>query len=84
MKIRVRYFAFLREAAGKEHETVELSSEGASVDDVLGVLGSRGGELGELLRRRPTLFAVNGEYAARDSSVREGDEVALFPPVSGG
>lgn len=84
MKVTVRYFALLREAAGKERETLELPAAGASIGDVLDALSSRGGELGGLLQRRPALCAVNGHYAARDGAVREGDEVALFPPVSGG
>ena len=84
MKITVRYFALLREAAGRENETVEFAAGRASVGDVLEALRRRGGALGDLLGRRPTLCAVNGQYAARDGAVMEGDEVALFPPVSGG
>jgi molybdopterin converting factor subunit 1 len=83
MKVTVRYFALLREAAGVETEEVELAGE-PSLKDLLDLLGGRDGSLGNLLRDRPLLCAVNQEYAAREKSLRDGDEVALFPPVSGG
>ena len=83
MKVTVRYFALLREAAGVETEAVELAGE-SSLKDLLDLLGGRDGSLGSLLRERPLLCAVNREYAAREKSLGDGDEVALFPPVSGG
>jgi molybdopterin synthase sulfur carrier subunit len=72
--IRVRVFAGLRERAGwseKELETV------ATVADVWPELG-----LGD--EPPGLLYAVNHEYAAPDTALADGDEVALIPPVSGG
>lgn len=83
MKVTVRYFAHLREAAGVETEEVELAGE-PSLKDLLDLLGGRDGSLGSLLGNRPLLCAVNQEYAVGEKSLKEGDEVALFPPVSGG
>ena len=84
MKVTVKYFALLREAAGKDVETVELADDASALGDLLDLLGKRGDGLGELLRRRPVLCAVNMDYAGRERALREDDEVALFPPVSGG
>ena len=84
MKIEVKYFALLREAAGKEGETVELDGAAPSLGDLLELLAERGGGLGEGLRGRPVLCAVNMNYSGREALLEEGDEVAIFPPVSGG
>jgi molybdopterin synthase catalytic subunit len=73
MSIRVRLFAGLRERAGWSQREVEA----ATVADVWPAL-----ELGD----EPTglLYAVNKEYAPREHTLADGDEVALIPPVSGG
>jgi molybdopterin synthase sulfur carrier subunit len=77
MTIRVRYFASLREKMGRVDDT--LVDEGiATVSDVWRVV-STGQPLPEQL-----LCAVNLEYAEASSPVHDGDEVAFFPPVTGG
>ena len=76
MTVRVRLFAALRERAGAGVLEVELP-DGAVVGDVYPRL-SLGDEPPGLL------FAVNRSYAARDTRLGPGDEVALIPPVSGG
>jgi molybdopterin synthase catalytic subunit len=73
MAVTVRLFAGLRERAGWSERTVEA----ASVADVWPALG-----LGD--EPEGLLYAVNRSYAARDTALAEGDEVALIPPVSGG
>ena len=79
VRVNVLYFGVLRESFGGESDTVVLS-EGATVADlVTRVKGSRvGGVWGTLA------VAVNREYAGLGTALREGDEVALLPPVSGG
>lgn len=84
MKIRVKYFAILREAAGREEEAVDWQGDDGTLGGFLGHLGERRPEIGAVLRERPVLAAVNEEYAEKERSLKEGDEVALFPPVSGG
>jgi molybdopterin synthase catalytic subunit len=82
MLVQVRLFAILRERAGRDRLEVELG-DGATVRDALDALGENHG-LEELLERMPVAAAVNREYASEDSALREGDELALIPPVSGG
>lgn len=75
--ITVKYFASLREALGREHDTV--TSDGiASVRDVWEKVA------GDAPPPRSLLIAVNREYADWQRAVRDGDEVAFFPPVTGG
>lgn len=88
MQIRVLFFASLRDAVGTGAETVELEAACATVREVREVreaLVARGepwaGAFGNLRRIRA---AVNQELASDDAAVRAGDEVAFFPPVTGG
>jgi molybdopterin synthase catalytic subunit len=80
MRLTVRLFAGLRERAGADTLDVEVP-DAATVADLLGALeGTPVGGLPD----RSFIVAVNREYADRQAAVREGDEVALIPPVSGG
>jgi MoaE-MoaD fusion protein len=80
MKVSVRLFAGLRERAGGQHVEVDLP-DGAVVEDLLAAMGST--PVGPLAPGQ-CVVAINREYAPRDEPIREGDEVALIPPVSGG
>jgi molybdopterin converting factor subunit 1 len=84
MKLTVRYFALLRERMGRESE--ELCCEGPDIDvaRLRELLASRAPALAPLLTGRLLLVAVNRRYASPDTALKDGDEVALFPPVSGG
>ena len=73
MTVHVRLFAGLRERAGWSSREIEA----ATVADVWPALG-----LGS--EPQGLLYAVNREYAERERELRDGDEVALIPPVSGG
>lgn len=56
--------------------------EHATVADVIRGTGERFSELAKYAEM--TSAAVNGEYAQRDRQVKDGDEIALLPPISGG
>lgn len=85
MKVKVLYFAALRERLGTAGEEVELPAGVTTVAALRSHLRSRGGawELaladGKLLR-----MAVNQDMAQPAAPIRAGDEVAFFPPVTGG
>jgi molybdopterin converting factor subunit 1 len=79
--IKVLLFARLREIVG--HESVELSHGGVhTVRDVWSAL-QKSYPLPDDFQKS-LLFAVNQEFASPETRVKEGDEVAIFPPVSGG
>ncbi len=84
--ITVLYFARFRERLGCERETMTLPDASATtVQAVLDTLIARGGLWQELLDSdRGVLVAVNQEMASRETAVRQGDELAIFPPVTGG
>lgn len=84
MKITVRYFAQLRERAGRGSEVVELRDGETSVLALREQLAERTPSLRGALCGAHLLVAVNREYATPETALRDGDEVALLPPVSGG
>jgi len=76
MKVRVRLFAGLRDRAGTDEVELDLP-DGACVGDAVERLADVAGDV-------RVVMAVNREYAAADSPLSPGDELALIPPVSGG
>jgi molybdopterin synthase sulfur carrier subunit len=83
--MKLLYFAWLRSKIGTAEERVEPPSEVATVGDLLVWLKARGPNFAEALKDLSIVrVAVNQEYVAPGHPVRAGDEVALFPPVTGG
>jgi sulfur-carrier protein len=83
MKIRVLFFARLREQLGSSGEEVDIA-DGASVATLRAQLASRSAAWREALEARNLRIAVNQDMAAVDQVLKAGDEVAFFPPVTGG
>ena len=83
--MKVLYFAWLRTKIGIGEETIELPGNVSTVGDFVGWLCTRGPNYEEALRDRSVVrVAVNQEYVSFDHVLSAGDEVALFPPVTGG
>ena len=83
--IEIRYFAYLRERLGTERELLDPGPEVATLGDLLAHLRGRGGPWAEALGEgEQVMMAVNQAMARPDTPVGDGDEVALFPPVTGG
>lgn len=83
--ITLLYFARLREAFGISSEQAAPPVETANVGALLEWLRSRGGAWqDELAVGKPVRVAVNQTMATVDTPVADGDEIALFPPVTGG
>ncbi|GAA4354869.1 molybdopterin converting factor subunit 1 [Variovorax defluvii] len=83
MKITVRYFASVREALGIGSETVETRAAdlGALRDELI----ARGEpHAGALARGKAVRMALDQVMSAESAPLREGQEVAFFPPVTGG
>ena len=85
MKVRVLYFAALREQLGTPGEELEVPAGVATVAALRSHLRGRGGAWqlaladGKLIR-----MAVNQDMAQPSAAIKAGDEVAFFPPVTGG
>ncbi len=81
IRVTVKLFASIREAVGCDELTWELTPS-ATLGDLVRALDEAYPQAG--LARRALLMAVNQRYASADERLHDGDEVALFPPVSGG
>jgi sulfur-carrier protein len=83
--VTILYFARLREALGTGSEQLTLPESGANVASLRETLIGRGGAWArELAPSRNVRIAVNQDMASADTPVNDGDEVAFFPPVTGG
>ncbi len=76
MKIAVKYFASMRDIMGKTDESVELNDD-ANITDLWAKVSTS-------TMPENTLIAVNMEYTSQAHKLVDGDEVAFFPPVTGG
>ena len=83
--LHILYFAWLRERAGTAAEDVPLPDGVADVGGLMAWLSANRAELGAAFDGAATVrCAVNQVFAASDTAVKAGDEVAFFPPVTGG
>lgn len=81
----ILYFAWVRQKIGQSEETLTLPSEVKTVGELAAFLRARGGGYGEAFGDTARLrAAVNREHTDWDAAVGPDDEVAFFPPVTGG
>ena len=83
MRVQVLYFAGLREALGLAGETVEAPAGVATVGQLRDWLAASGGRAA-LTTARNLRCALNQEMTNTETALADGDEVAFFPPVTGG
>jgi molybdopterin synthase sulfur carrier subunit len=85
VKVKVLFFAALREQVGASSEDVDLPGEKSTIAALRAHLAARGGTWQSALSEKKLLrFAINQDMAAPDALLKAGDEVAFFPPVTGG
>ena len=85
MKLRVLYFASIREKVGRDAEDIDVPGGVSTVAALRAHLHARGGAWAEALAETKLLrMAVNQDMATGAESIKAGDEVAFFPPVTGG
>ena len=83
--MKLRYFAWLRSKTGVAAEELALPDGVGDVEGLVGWLVARGPGYAEAFKARGAVrVAVNLDYVGFDHPVRDEDEVAFFPPVTGG
>jgi molybdopterin synthase sulfur carrier subunit len=80
MKVKIRYFGQFRDFTGKQEEVIE-TKEGITVKTIKEQIRDMYPKIGA---KNEVLVAVNGSFGSLDQVILETDEVAFFPPVSGG
>lgn len=84
MTIKLLYFAHLREALGLASEDLALPPEVADIGALRAHLAARGDAWQILTAAQNLRAAVNQRMVGADAAIADGDEVAFFPPVTGG
>lgn len=85
MALSVLYFARLRETIGMGQEVIAWESNLANVEALLNLLRARGAQWqAALSTQQGVRVAVNQDLAQDHTALKDGDEVAFFPPVTGG
>jgi len=83
--MKLLYFAWLKTKIGKAEETLDLPAGVATAGALVDWLKTRGPGFAEALKDRRTLrIAVNRRPVGWDFALKPGDEIAIFPPVTGG
>lgn len=80
----IHYFASVREELGSAGETIDTSEQISTVADLIAVLSARGGAWTLLADRNRVLVAVDQAVADRDQVLAGNEEIAFFPPMTGG
>ena len=85
MKVKVLYFASVKEKLGKAAEDLDVPASVSTLGGLRAHLGARGGAYGEVFGDRKLVrAAVNQDMASATAPIKAGDEIAFFPPVTGG
>jgi molybdopterin synthase sulfur carrier subunit len=84
MSIKILYFASLREALGRGNESLDLPADINTVATLKHHLAARGETWVALMTTKNLRAAINQQMANADAQLADGDEVAFFPPVTGG
>ena len=84
MRIHILYFAALRETLATDSETVQLPAEVSTLNALRNHLAARGGDWVALTTMKNLRAAINQSMVSPTAVLTDGDEVAFFPPVTGG
>ncbi len=83
MKITLKFFANLKELAGRDMLELEID-EGSNVEKLTRTICVKFPELKPIIEKKAVFISVNQEMAKKKDILSEGDEVGLLPPFSGG
>ena len=82
--ITVRLFGMTKSLAGNQSTLSLAMANGQSVKSMIELVTRRYPTIGDLIQKKKILISVNQEIAHEETKIRDGDEIALLPPFSGG
>ena len=84
MTVKVKFFSLIREAVETEELTLDFAEEISTVAGLKSLLGERGEAWVKALAHPNLIQAVNQRVVFQEEAINDGDEVAFFPPMTGG
>ena len=81
--VTVKYFANLKQMAGKDEDQFDVK-EGTTLEQLSDLIKQSVPQLGDMVREKKVMISVNYDVVPLDTVLKNGDEVALLPPFSGG
>ena len=81
----IKYFSWIKEHVGKSEEQIELPDHINDVNELINYLNELDKKYSLILEKKKLIkIAVNKTYSSFDTSISNSDEIAFFPPVTGG
>ena len=81
----IKYFSWIREHVGKSEENFDLPSNVTTINELINYLNSLNDQYKNAFSKRSLIkIAINKTYSPIDAKINNNDEVAFFPPVTGG
>ena len=81
----IKYFSWIKEHIGKSEEQITIPSDIINVDQLINYLNKRDTKYNLLFEKKELIkIAVNKTYSSFDTNISNNDEIAFFPPVTGG
>jgi len=81
--VTVKYFANLKQMAGKGEDQFSIN-EGTTLEQLSDLIRKSVPQLGDMVREKKVMISLNYDVVPLDTVVKDGDEIALLPPFSGG
>jgi molybdopterin converting factor subunit 1 len=81
--VTVKYFANLKQMAGKDEDQFDIN-EGTTLEQLSDFIEQSVPQLGNMVRDKKVMISLNYDVVPLDTVVKDGDEIALLPPFSGG
>tara|TARA_B100000003_G_C10669868_1_gene266627 strand:- start:218 stop:463 length:246 start_codon:yes stop_codon:yes gene_type:complete len=81
--MKIKYFAWIKDITNLEEEEINLN-EAKNLDELKTYIIEKYPDLKKHMIKEILRFAINQEYAVNNTNLNEEDEIAIFPPVSGG
>jgi molybdopterin converting factor subunit 1 len=81
--VTVKYFANLKQMAGKDEDQFDIK-EGTTLAQLSDLIKQSVPQIGDMVREKKVMISLNYDVVPLDTVVKDGDEIALLPPFSGG